>query len=170
VINQIWSEILSAASAELESFFIVRQSQYTSQTIGSNKLAELDLYLRHSRLWIPGLEVLGSDAFRVSIAQRVVRDSVTPPLESMPGLIAAALAQRNITRAIQLLESEKNRGVFGPNDVFLLSYPYCLNGSVEKAETLIADNAATIKKDWFVDWLWEKLQSDFGFHLPANGK
>jgi hypothetical protein len=70
----------------------------------------------------------------------------------------------------QLLESEKDRGVLRPNDVFPLSYLYCLNGNVEKAETLIADNAATIKKDWFVDWLWEKLQTDFGFHPPANGK
>jgi hypothetical protein len=41
---------------------------------------------------------------------------------------------------------------------------------LEKADTLIADNAATIKKDCFVDWLWEKLQTDFGFHPPANGK
>ena len=38
----------------------------------------------------------------------------------------------NINRAIQLLESEEDRGVLGPNDVFLLSYIYCLNGSVEK--------------------------------------
>jgi hypothetical protein len=45
---------------------------------------------------------------------------------------------------------------------------YCLNRSVEKAETLVADNAASIKKDWFVDWLWEKLQTDFGFQLPEN--
>jgi hypothetical protein len=98
---------LSAASAELESFFVVRQSQYLSQTIGSNKLAELDLYLRHSRLWIPGLEVLGSDAFRVSIAERVARDSVTPPLETMPDLIGAALAQRNINRAISVVGKRK---------------------------------------------------------------
>ena len=82
----------------------------------------------------------------------------------MPDLIAGALAQRNIDRAIKLLESEKDRGVFGANEIFLLSYLYCLNGSVEKAETLVADNAASIKQDWFVDWLWEKLQTDFGFH------
>jgi len=23
-----------------------------------------------------------------------------------------------------------------------------------------------IKKDWFVDWLWGKLEADFGFHPP----
>jgi hypothetical protein len=38
------------------------------------------------------------------------------------------------------LEREKDRGVFGPNDVFVVSYLYCLKGSVEKAETLVADN------------------------------
>ncbi len=166
--NQIWPETLNPAAAEMESFFTVRQTRYLSEIVGSNKLAELDLYLRHSRLRIPVLEVLGSDAFRVSIAERVARGSETPPLEVMPDLIAGALAQRNIDRAIKLLESEKDRGVFGANEIFLLSYLYCLNGNVEKAETLVADNAASIKKDWFVDWLWEKLQTDFGFHPPAN--
>jgi hypothetical protein len=66
------------------------------------------------------------------------------------------------------LEHEKDRDAFGTNDMFLLTYLYCLNGRVEKAEALIADNAASIKKDWFVDWLWEKLQSDFGFHPPSS--
>jgi spermidine synthase len=166
LINQIWPETLNPAAAQLESFFIVRQSRYLSEIVGSNKLAELDLYLRHSRLRMPVLEVLGSDGFRVSIAERVAKGSATPPLAVMPDLIAAALAQRNFGRAIQLLESEKDRGVLGANDMFLLTYLYCLNGSVEKAETLVADNAASIKKDWFVDWLWEKLQTDFGFRPP----
>ena len=168
MINQIWPETLNPEAAELESFFTVRQTRYLSEIAGSNKLAELDLYLRHSRLRIPILEVLGSDAFRVSIAERVAKGSETPPLEVMPDLIAGALAQRKIDRAIKLLESEKDRGVFGANEIFLLSYLYCLNGSVEKAETLVADNAASIKKDSFVDWLWEKLQTDFGFHPPAD--
>jgi hypothetical protein len=112
---------------------------------------------------------LGSDALRVSIAERLAKGSETPPLETIPDLIAGALAQRNTNRAIKLLESEKDRGVFGADEIFLLTYLYCLNGSVERAETLVADNAALIKKkDWFVDWLWEKLQTDFGFHPPAD--
>jgi spermidine synthase len=168
LINQIWPETLNPEASELESFFTVRQTRYLSESVGSNKLAELDLYLRYSRLRIPILEVLGSDAYRVSIAERVAKGSETPPLEVMPDLIAGALAQRKIDRAIKLLESEKDRGVFGANEIFLLSYLYCLNGSVEKAETLVADNAASIKKDSFVDWLWEKLQTDFGFHPPAD--
>jgi spermidine synthase len=166
LINQIWPETLNPAAAELEPFFILRQSRYLSETIGSNKLAELDLYLRRSRLRIPVLEVLGSDGFRVSIAERVAKGSHTPPLETMPDLVAGALAQRNIDGAIRLLESKNDRGVFGSDDIFLLSYLYCLNGSVDKAETLIASNSAAIKKDGFVDWLWEKLQTDFGFHPP----
>src|SRR6476620_4880315 len=153
LINQIWPETLYPKAAELESFFTIRQTRYLSEIAGTNKLAELDLYLRHSRLRIPILEVLGSDALRVSIAERVARGSEMP-LEVMPDLIAGALAQRNIDRAIKVLESEKDRGVFGANEIFLLSYLYCLNGSVEKAEKLVADNAASIKKDWFVDWLW----------------
>jgi hypothetical protein len=168
LINQIWPETLNPAAAELESFFILRQSRYLSDTIGSNRLAELDLYLRHSRLRIPVLEVLGSDAFRVSIAERVAEKSPTPPIEIMPDLIAGALAQRNFNRAISFLESEKDQGLLNVNDMFLLTYLYCLNGSVEKAETLVANNAAAIKKDWFVDWLWEKLQTDFGFHPPGS--
>ncbi len=168
LINQVWPETLDPATAELEAFFTIRQTRYLSEIAGSNKLAELDLYLRHSRLRIPVLEVLNSDAFRVSIAERVAGGSDTPPLEVMPDLIAGALAQRNIDRAIKLLEGEKDRGGFGVNEIFLLSYLYCLNGNVGKAETLVADNLASIKQDWFVDWLWEKLQTDFGFHPPGK--
>ena len=168
LINQIWPETLNPAAAEMESFLTVRQTRYLSETVGSNKLAELDLYLRHSRLRMPVLEVLGSDGLRVSIAERIAKTSATPPLEVMPDLIAGALAQRNIDTAIQLLENEKDSGALGANDTFLLAYLYCLNGSVDKAETLIAANAGAIKKDSFADWLWEKLRTDFGFHPPAN--
>jgi spermidine synthase len=168
LINRIFPETLNPAAAEMESFFTVRQTRYLSETVGSNKLAELDLYLRHSRLRIPVLEVLGSDALRVSIAERVAEGSARPLLEVMPDLMAGALAQRKIDTAIQLLEREKDGGALGANDTFLLAYLYCLNGSVDKAETLIAANAAAIKRDSFTDWLWEKLRVDFGFHLPAN--
>jgi spermidine synthase len=168
LINQIWPETLNSTAAEMEPFFTVRQTRYLSETVGSNKLAELDLYLRHSRLRIPVLEVLGSDALRVSIAERIAKISAKPPLEVMPDLMAGALAQRNIDRAIQLLENEKDGSTLNADDTFLLAYLYCLNGSVDKAETLMAANAATIKKDSFADWFREKLRADFGFHPPAN--
>jgi hypothetical protein len=165
LINSIWPETLNES---LESFFILRQTRYLSEVIGSNKLAELDLYLRHSGLRIPVLEVLGSDGFRLAIAERVANRSPRPPLETIPDLVAGALAQRDIDRAIRLLEEKKDRGTFNLNDTFLLTYLYCLNGSVDKAEALAAKNAGLIKKDWFVDWLWKKLENDFGFHPPQR--
>jgi predicted membrane-bound spermidine synthase len=168
LIDQIWPETLSPATAELDSFFILRQSRYLSETIGSNKLAELDLYLRHSRLRIPVLEVLGSDAFRVSIAERLANGAATPTVEIMPDLIAAALAQRNFAEAIRLLESEKDRGALGVREIFLLTYLYCLNGNVDKAEALADVNSASINKDSSAAWFWEKLETDFGFHRPVN--
>jgi hypothetical protein len=48
-----------------------------------------------------------------------------------------------------------------------LTYLYCLNGSVEKAEALASARAGSIQKDWFVDWLWGELQAQFGFHPPG---
>jgi len=64
------------------------------------------------------------------------------------------------------MEDKKARGAFNLNDTFLLTYLYCLNGEVDKAETLAATNAAAAKTNSSVDWLWGKLQSEFGFHPP----
>ena len=164
IINRIWPE---TANESLKSFFSVREMQYVSERIGSNQLAELDLYLRHSHLRIPVLEVLGSDGLRLSIAQRAAKKSQPPPLETMQDLVAGALAQRDINGAIRLLENKKDRGPFSLDDTYLLIYLYCLNGEVDKAEAFAATNAAAIKKNSFVDWLWGKLQSEFGFHPPT---
>jgi hypothetical protein len=165
LVKSIWPETLNES---LESFFVLRQTRYLSEMVGSNELAELDLYLRHSRLRMPVLEVLGSDGFRLSIAERVAKKSQPPPQETIPDLVAGALAQRDINGAIRLLENKKDRGPVNVNDTYLLTYLYCLNGDVDKAEALAATNAAAIKKDSFVDWLWGKLQSEFGFHPPTN--
>ena len=45
-----------------------------------------------------------------------------------------------------------------------------LNATIEELkETLVAKDAGSIKRNWFVDWLWKKLETDFGFHpLPLN--
>jgi predicted membrane-bound spermidine synthase len=163
MIDRIWPKTLNKS---LESFFIVRESRYISGIIGSNKLAELDLYLRHSRLRVPVLEVLGSDEFRLSIAETVARNSEIPPPETMPDLVAGALARRDFDDAIRLLESEKKLGAIELNDLFILTYLYCVNGEVKKAEDLVASSSGLIKRDWFVDWLWGKLQAEFGFHPP----
>jgi spermidine synthase len=167
-IQRIWPEALDPATSGLESFFSLRESRYLADTIGSNELAELDLYLRHSRLRIPVLEVLGSDGFRLSIAERVAKQSQPPPLETMSDLVAGALAQRDINRAIGLLENKRDRGALSSSDTLLLIYLYCLNGDVDKAEALAAANGSAIKKDSLVDWLWAKLQSEFGFHPPSQ--
>src|SRR5262249_34133559 len=105
MLNRIWRESLNRAAAEMDLFFTVRQPRDLPEAVGSNKLAEPDLYLRSARLRIPVLEVLGRDAWRVSIAERIDKGPGTPPLEVMPDLMAGALAQRKIDTAIQLLEN-----------------------------------------------------------------
>jgi hypothetical protein len=164
LMNRIWPETLNRS---VDSLFAVRATRYLSDLIGSNKLAELDLYLRQSKLRTPVLEVLRSNEFRLSIAEQVARQAGMRPAETLPDLIAGALAQRDIPGAIRLLEEERDRKVGGQNDWFLLTYLYCLNGNVDKAEALTAADLGSIKKDWFVDWLWKKLQDDFGFHPPS---
>ncbi|MFN2542932.1 MAG: spermidine synthase, partial [Chthoniobacterales bacterium] len=163
LMSTVWPEILNQS---LESLFALRQSRYLSETGGSNKLDELDLYLRHSRLRTPILEVLGSDGFRVGIAERVARKSDSPPVETLPDLIAGALAARDVTRAIDLLEMKKSRSPATTNDLLLLIYLYCLNERLDKAEALANANASLLGKDSSVEWLWHKLQADFGFHPP----
>jgi predicted membrane-bound spermidine synthase len=150
----------------LEPLFLFRETRYRSEMSGSNWLAELDLYLRHSSLRTPVLAVQNSDEFRLALAERLTVDPNAFPPDARHDLLAGALAGRDLEAAIRLLESEKDRGFVNSNDLFLLTYLYCLNGSVEKAETLAAANAASIRKDWFVDWLWRELQAEFGFHPP----
>jgi spermidine synthase len=165
LIDRIWP---SALTKSMKPLFAVRETRFLSETVGSNKLAELDLFLRGTRLRTPVLEVLGSNELRLAVAQRVAREAESPPPEIVPDLIAGALAARNIAGAVQLLEDEKARGTFNVSDTLLLTYLYCLNGSVGKAEALATNNVRAIKKDGFVDWLWRKLETDFGFHPPAD--
>jgi spermidine synthase len=165
LINRIWPEELSKS---MEPLFAIRQTRYLSETVGSNKLAELDLFLRGTRLRAPVLEALGSDELRFAIAQRVAREIDPPPLEIVPDLVAGALAQRDLAEAIRLLETQKDRGALGVHEIFLLTYLYCLNTNVDKAEAFAAANSALINKDSSADWLWKKLATDFGFHPPAD--
>jgi spermidine synthase len=164
LINGLWREDTDKA---LESCFNVREARYRCGVAERcNKLAELDIYLRHFPLRTPILEVLGSDEFRLAIAERVARKTETPPAQITPDLLAGALARRDIGGAIRLLESEKDREVSSVNNAFLLTYLYCLNGEVEKAERFAVSDLGSVKRNWFVDWLWGKLQTDFGFHPP----
>jgi spermidine synthase len=165
LIKRIWPETLSKS---MESLFAIRQTRYLSETVGSNKLAELDLFLRGTRLRMPVLEALGSDELRFAIAQRVAHETEPPPLEIVPDLIAGALAQRDLAEAIRLLESQKDRGALGVHEMLLLTYLYCLNANLDKAEEFAAANSASINNDSSADWLWKKLETDFGFHPPAE--
>src|SRR5215211_3032141 len=164
LIRHIWPEALSGNRGTMKSLFAIRETRFLSETIGSNKLAELDLFLRGTRLRVPVLEALGSDELRLAIAERVARETESPALEIVPDLIAGALARRDLNEAIRLVESQKDRGAFGVREAILLTYLYCLNSNVDKAEAFAAANSALINKDSSADWLWKKLETDFGFH------
>jgi len=150
----------------LEQFFLFREVRFRAEMSGSNWLGELDVYLRHSTLQTPVLAVLNSDAFRVSLAERLAANSSSLPTEAVRDLVAGALARRDFGAAIRLLEGEEERGFSNTNDLFLLIYLYCHNGSVEKAEALATAKAGSFQKDSFVEWLWGDLQAEFGFHPP----
>ena len=163
LMRTIWP---NARQSSLESFFLLRETRYLSGNTGSNWLAELDLYLRGSRLRVPVLEVLGSDEFRLSLVQKVAAKSRPQLSEILPDLVAGALAQRDFGGALKLLEIRKDRHIAEPRDIYLLTYLYCLNGNVEKAEELAASGAESKERGPFVDWLWEKLRAEFGFRPP----
>jgi hypothetical protein len=160
--EQIWPD---TPSDMLDPFFVLRETRYLSETKGSNKMAELDLYLRHFSLRTPVLEVLDSEPFRLSIAERVAHQSSQMPAQALPDLVAGALAARDFSAAIQLLETERAQGFAKRNDLLLLTYVYCLNGNVEKAEG-VAKEVVSTPKDRLVDWLWGTLQAEFGFRPP----
>ena len=163
LIRDIWP---SENKETLELLFLVRETRYRSEMSGSNWLAELDFYLRHSQLRAPVLAVQNSDEVRLALAERMAANSNLLPSEPAHDLVAGALARRDFRAAIQLLEVEKERGFSNVNDVFLLIYLYCLDGNVEKAEAFATARAGSIQRDWFVDWLWTELQTEFGFRPP----
>src|SRR5213079_2828775 len=119
----------------IEPLFFIRETRFRADISGSNWLAELDFYLRHSQLRTPVLEVLKTDALRVSLAERMAANAPALPTEAVRDLVAGALAQRHFGTAIRLLEGERDRGFTNINDLFLLIYLYCHNGRVEDAET-----------------------------------
>ena len=163
MIASTWPEGLRSS---VELFFMVRETRFRSQLTKSNWLAELDLYLRHSRLRTPVLEVQNSDEFRLAIARRVARDKEALPVDAGVDLVAGALAERDNRGAISLLEHERDRGFKDLDRVFLLIYLYCLDGRTAEAEALANAQAGLIKNDSFVDWLWKELQAQFGFRPP----
>jgi len=161
LIQKIWPDSMTTG---LEPFFVIREMRYRAGISETNWLAELDIHLRGSRLREPVLEVLGSDEFRLAIAEKYVGDSQPMPAEALSDLIAAALARRDYHQAIQLLEDKRARAAANRDDIFLLTYLYCLNGEVAKAESVAT--TTTDRQRPFVKWLWGKLQAEYGFGPP----
>jgi spermidine synthase len=165
LIEEIWP---NEWKKSLEPLFSVREALFRSEMSGSNWLAMLDVFLRHSRLRTPVLAVQDSDEFRLALAEKFASQSpASIPIDALRDLIAGALARRDIVGAIQLLEQEKKRGFANINDLFLLIYLYCVHGNVDQAEALATAEAYSIQKDWFVKWLWGDLQAEFGFRPPS---
>lgn len=165
LIRQVWPGDWKKG---LDIFFGVRETRFQSEMAGSNWLAEMDVYLRYTKLRAPVLAAQDTDEWRVALAEKAARESpASLAVKTRRDLIAGAVADRNFPRAIQLLEQENERGFSNANDLFLLIYLYCVNGEVEKAEAVAGAKNAAIKKDWFVEWLWGDLQAEFGFHPPG---
>src|SRR5205807_7180674 len=150
LIEKIWPQKFRDA---LEPYFIVREERYLSRLKPGNEWAELDLYLRHSQLRTPVLEVLQSDEFRVALAKTSAQQSSEPPRETLRDLIADRLAARDFPGAIQLLEREATDGLVDSQHFYLLIYLYCLNGDVAKAETFATAHRDLIEKSAVSDWL-----------------
>jgi spermidine synthase len=151
-------------NAPLDAFFVIREMRYRAGLMETNWLAELDVHLRGSRLREPVLECLDSNAFRLALAKKAADDVQPPPLDLVPDLVADALAARDYPKAIQLLENKRSRSAPSRDDVYLLTYLYCLNGEVAKAESVAAltqDRERPMAK-----WLWGKLQAEYGFTPP----
>src|SRR5207248_4759230 len=161
--QHIWPEAMTAG---LGPFFTVREMRYRARLTPTNWLAELDIHLRGSRLRGPVLETLDTNSFRIALAEKAADNLQPPPTEVLPDLVAAALARRDYHEAIRLLEDKRARNASNPDDIFLLTYLYCLNGDVAKAES--AATATTDRERPLVKWLWGKLQAEYGFRPPAS--
>jgi hypothetical protein len=114
----------------------------------------------------PVLETLDTNSFRIAIAKKAVDNLEPPPTEVLPDLIAAALARRDYHEAIRLLEDKRSVNASNPDDIFLLTYLYCLNSDVAKAESVAT--ATADRERPLVKWLWGKLQAEYGFRPPAS--
>jgi predicted membrane-bound spermidine synthase len=155
----------SIENQTLDPFFVIRDFLYRSRFETTNWLADLDLHLRGSNLREPVLETLGSNSFRVALAKKAADELNPPPSETLPDLVADALAARNYGTAIQLLEEKRKASAASRDDLLLLTFLYCLNHEVPKAESV----ASTIqdRDDALTKLLWEKLQAEYGFRPPG---
>lgn len=152
----------------LEPYFIARETRYLSNVAVGDRFAELDLYLRRSKLRGPVLDILGSDFYRLEIARHYAEAHPDARNEATPDLVAGALGDRDIPRAIAMLEETAGRITPTADDVMLLTYLYCVNGDPQKAEVFAAAHTREIAPE--ADQaaaLWRMLQALFGFRPPA---
>jgi hypothetical protein len=151
-------------NAQLEPFFAIREMRYRAGLMETNWLAELDVHLRGSNLREPVLETLNTNSFRVALAKKSADNLQPLPIELLPDLVADALARRDYSEAIRLLENKLIRIPASRDDICLLTYLYCLNGEVAKAESVAT--STTDRDRPFVKWLWGKLEAEYGFRPP----
>jgi spermidine synthase len=163
LIRRIWPDELMPTA---EPFFIVREERFLSLLKTPNPFAQIDFYMRRTKLRAPLLEVLRSSEFRVAIVERLAPTWDNPPPDALWDLMAGAVARRDIPLALQILELKRTLARPPTNEILLLIYLYCVNGDVEKAEALARSDAASVPKDSLVDWLWGKLRAEYGFHPP----
>jgi hypothetical protein len=116
LIARVWPESLRDVP---EVLFAVRDTRFTTESHGGNWLAELDLYLRHTTLRTPVLDVLHSDDWKIAIAEARARGATAPPSEALPDLVAAAVARRDYAGAIRWLDLTRDQPD-NPNDPYLL--------------------------------------------------
>jgi len=163
LMQEIWPE---AMTAQLEPFLVIREMRYRAGLTETNWLAELDIHLRGSRLREPVLQTLDTNSFRIALAEKAADNLQPPPVELLSDLAAAALARRDYPEAIQLLEDKRSRAAANREDIFLLTYLYCLSGEVEKAESVAT--STTDRERPLAKWLWGKLQAEYGFRPPKS--
>ena len=163
LMSKIWP---ASAVRALDGLFLVRETRYQSANQKTNMFAELDFYVRGSRLQTPVEEVLRSDPMRVATAEKIAAATPEPATEIVPDLVAGAFARRDFRRAIGLLEQLQSEGRAGPDQLVLLTYAYCLAGEVTKADGTAALYAKAQGPSAFTDWFWAKLHADFGLTPP----
>jgi len=164
--SQLIRQILpdEVIDAQLDAFFAIREMRFRAGLMVTNWLSELDVHLRGSNLREPVLACLDTNSFRIALAKKAADDIKPAPLDLLPDLVADALARRNYQEAILLLEDKRARSAPKQDDIYLLTYLYCVNREVASAERM-----AMLTQDRdrpMVRWLWDKLRAEYGFRPP----
>src|ERR1700730_3302340 len=161
LIQQIWPR---AMDSQLDPFFVIREMRYRARLENTNWLADLIVHLRGSNLREPVLETLGTNSFRVALAEKIAYQKDQLPSDVLPDLLADALARRNYSEALFRLEENRQYGSATAYDALLLTYLYCYTGEVRRAESIASP--IPNRDDPLAKWLWGKLQAEYGFRPP----